>query len=130
MHFRSNDISEEELGAAFTASVNSLEEEEISFESDVQSWYTSDMEVLGLRGINYYMSALGEEEVVEDTWRHLSLIKKLLVFDILLGLDFEANAIALEKCKEAVGKITDIVEGVIEEEEESEDNFAVSTDYA
>lgn len=128
MHSRSNDISAEELGAAYTASAYSLEEEEISFESEVQGWYTSDMEVLGLSGINYYMSALGEEEVLEDIWRHLSLSKKLLVFDILLGLDFEANAIALEKCKEAVGKITDIVEGEIDEEEEREDGFETDID--
>ena len=96
--------------------------------SEVQSWYTSDMEVLGLSGINYYMSALGEEEVLEDIWRHLSLSKKLLVFDILLGLEFEANAIALEKCKEAVGKITDIVGGEIDEEEESLDGLETDTD--
>ena len=111
IHFnpRINEIAEEELDAADQAAVDHEEEsDEEEYVSDVESEY----EVKGLRGINHFMNVSGEDEVLEENWRHLCVIQKLVVFDILLNLDLETEMEDIsEKGKEAVAHIRAIVEG-------------------
>ena len=58
------------------------------------------------------MNVSGEDEVLEENWRHLCVIQKLVVFDILLNLDLETEMEDIsEKGKEAVAHIRAIVEG-------------------
>ena len=120
LHPRARDKSENEIGDANLAFYNDEDEEQ--FFPDVESFYSADLEIVGLRGINYYLRLLGEEQVVEDNWRQLPADRKLLVFDWLevLNLEVYNYTVATDKGKDALGKIMDIVAGQLEQGESEE----------
>eukprot|EP00092_Neocalanus_flemingeri_P036525 GFUD01039768.1.p1 GENE.GFUD01039768.1~~GFUD01039768.1.p1 ORF type:complete len:202 (+),score=53.12 GFUD01039768.1:58-663(+) len=77
-----DDVSDEELLVAYH--VEYEEEEEFSFEDNMSA---PEEKVAGLSSLNKIMNMLGENEVLEETWNQLCVMKELEVIDIILNLD-------------------------------------------
>eukprot|EP00092_Neocalanus_flemingeri_P034341 GFUD01037348.1.p1 GENE.GFUD01037348.1~~GFUD01037348.1.p1 ORF type:complete len:265 (+),score=75.71 GFUD01037348.1:64-795(+) len=80
------DLSEKELEGADQAGVDNEDEEDEEF-SDGDNMSAPEEEVAGLSSLNKIMNMLGENEVLEETWSQLCVMKKLEVIDIILKLD-------------------------------------------
>ena len=106
-HPRINEISVEELEAADEAAVD--------YEEDDENYYwqlESEFELTGLWGLNIILDVVGEDIVLEDTWRQVCVIRKMLVMDILRSLDIESEMeINSEEGHAAMVLVRDIIEG-------------------